>query len=314
MLVVSSMLDLIGRTPMVCLSALQESGEADIFAKLEYFNPCGSVKDRIGLSMIRAAERDGSLRPGGTVIEATAGNTGIAVALAGVQLGYRVIVVMPEGYAPEKMALVRALGAELVVTQGNTKIMGAVESAERIARETPGAILLQQFKNPANPLTHYETTAPEIWEQLEGRLDGIAIGAGSGGTFTGLARFFKERNPAAACYIVEPPGSLYGGNPYEAPHRVEGIGNSFWPDVLDRPLVDGVFTIPDHETYAMVDRLARLGILAASSSGASVCAAKRLARMLGEGKRVVTVLPDSSERYLRKYAYDGLVDGKPLDD
>ena len=304
----------IGRTPLVALTRIGRGLPVPVLVKCEHMNPGGSLKDRIALAIVDDAEARGVLRPGATLIEATAGNTGIAVALAGVQLGYRVIVVMPEGYAPEKMALVRALGAELVVTQGNTKIMGAVESAERIARETPGAILLQQFKNPANPLTHYETTAPEIWEQLEGRLDGIAIGAGSGGTFTGLARFFKERNPAAACYIVEPPGSLYGGNPYEAPHRVEGIGNSFWPDVLDRPLVDGVFTIPDHETYAMVDRLARLGILAASSSGASVCAAKRLARMLGEGKRVVTVLPDSSERYLRKYAYDGLVDGKPLDD
>ncbi len=313
MRVVSSMLDLVGNTPMIRLLAIKAPGEAEIYAKLEYLNPCGSVKDRIGLAMIRAAERDGRLRAGGTVVEATAGNTGIAVAFAGVQLGYRVIVVMPEGYAPEKMSLVKGLGAELVVTAGNTKISGAVEAAERIAAGLPGAVLLQQFNNPANPQVHYETTAAEIWEQMEGRVDGIALGAGSGGTFTGVARYLKERNPQVMCFVVEPPGSLFGGDPYEAPHRVEGIGNSFWPQVLDRTLMDGVFTIPDASTYSMVDRLARLGILAASSSGASVCGAKRLALMLGEGKRVVTILPDSSERYLRKYAYDGLVDGKPIE-
>ena len=313
MRVVSSMLDLVGNTPMIRLLAIKAPGEAEIYAKLEYLNPCGSVKDRIGLAMIRSAERDGRLRAGGTVVEATAGNTGIAVAFAGVQLGYRVIVVMPEGYAPEKMSLVKGLGAELVVTAGNTKISGAVEAAERIAAGLPGAVLLQQFNNPANPQVHYETTAAEIWEQMEGRVDGIALGAGSGGTFTGVARYLKERNPQVMCFVVEPPGSLFGGDPYEAPHRVEGIGNSFWPQVLDRTLMDGVFTIPDASTYSMVDRLARLGILAASSSGASVCGAKRLALMLGEGKRVVTILPDSSERYLRKYAYDGLVDGKPIE-
>ncbi len=312
MRVAQTMLDLIGRTPMVRLGGLEPPEGAEIYAKLEYFNPCGSVKDRIGLAMIRAAEREGRLKPGGTVVEATAGNTGIGVALAGIQLGYRVVIVMPEGYAPEKMALVRGLGAELVVTAGNTKIQKAVEEAERIAAAIPGAVLLQQFENPANPQIHYETTAAEIWEQMEGRIDGIAFGAGSGGTFSGVARFLKERNPHVRCVVVEPPGSLFGGNPHEAPHRVEGIGNSFWPKVLDRSLMDGVFTIPDTETYAMVDRLARLGILAASSSGAAAAGAVRLARELGKGRRVVTLLPDSSERYLRKYAYDGLVDGKPI--
>lgn len=313
MTVATSVLDLIGRTPMIRLDALREPGEAEIFTKLESFNPGGSVKDRIGLAMIRRAEASGELRPGGTVVEATAGNTGIGVALAGVGLGYRVVIVMPEGYAPEKMALVKGLGAELVVTKGNTKILGAVAEAERIAAATPGAVLLQQFENPANPQAHYETTGPEIWEQMEGRVDGIALGAGSGGTFTGVARALRERNSSVSCWVVEPPGSLFGGCPFEAPHRVEGIGNSFWPGVFDRSLVDGVFTIPDAETYAMVDRLGRMGLLAASSSGAAACGAKRLARMLGEGKRVVTLFPDSSERYLNKYPYDGLVDGKPIE-
>ena len=284
-----SVLDLIGGTPMIHLVALHEPGEADLFAKLEAFNPGGSVKDRIGLAMIRRAEASGALRPGGTVVEATAGNTGIGVALAGIQLGYRVVIVMPEGYAPEKMAVVRGLGAELVVTTGNTKILGAVAEAERIAARTEGAVLLQQFENPANPQAHYETTGPEIWEQMEGRVDGIALGAGSGGTFSGVARYLRERNPSAACWVVEPPGSLFGGCPFDAPHRVEGIGNSFWPSVFDRSLVDGVFTIPDAETYAMVDRLGKIGLLAASSSGAAACGARRLARMLGEGRRVVTL-------------------------
>lgn len=314
MRVVESVLDLVGRTPLFNLSALREPGEACIFAKLEFLNPCGSVKDRIGLAMILRAEREGALKPGGTVIEATAGNTGIGVALAGVQRGYRVIIVMPEGYAPEKMALVNGLGAELVVTPGNTKMLVAVARAEALAREIPGAVLLQQFKNPANPQVHYETTAAEIWEQMEGRVDGLAVGAGSGGTFTGIARFLKERTPQARCFVVEPPGSLFGGCPFEAPHRVEGIGNSFWPEVLDRSLVDGVFTIPDSETYSWVVRLGRMGLLVASSSGANLAGAKRLAKMLGANKRVVTVFPDSSERYLNKYKYDGLVDGKPIVD
>jgi O-acetylserine dependent cystathionine beta-synthase len=314
MRVVNNVTQLVGKTPMIHLEALREPGEAAIYAKLEFLNPGGSVKDRIGLAMIEAAERAGTLEAGGTVLEATAGNTGIAVALAGVQRGYRVIIVMPEGYAAEKMALVTGLGAELVVTPGNTKMSVAIEEAERLARSIPGAVHLRQFENPANPRAHYDTTGPEIWEQMEERVDGVAVGAGSGGTFTGVARFLKERNPAVVCYVVEPPGSLFGGEPYEAPHRVEGIGNAFWPEVLDRGLVDGVFTIPDSETYDWVDRLGRLGLLAASSSGANLAGAKRLARLLGEGKRVVTLFPDSSQRYLRKYAYDGLVDGEPIVD
>ncbi len=314
MKIVENVLDLVGHTPMIHLSALHEEGEARIYAKLEYLNPCGSVKDRIGLAMIQAAEAAGRLRPGGTVIEATAGNTGIGVALAGVQRGYRVIIVMPEGYAPEKMALVRGLGAELVLTPGADKIPGAVKKADELERAIEGAVHLRQFSNPANPQAHLETTAPEVWAQLNGRVDGIAVGAGSGGTFSGMASFLKARNTAVKCYVVEPPGSVFGGCPHDAPHRVEGIGNSFWPEVLDRSLMDGTFTIPDRETYDWVDRLGRLGILAGSSSGANMAGARRLARMLGPDKNVVTVFPDSSERYLNKYAYDGLVDGSPIED
>lgn len=313
MKVVENVLDLVGETPMLHLSALRERGEADIYAKLEYLNPGGSVKDRIGLAMIRAAEEAGKLGAGGTIIEATAGNTGIGVALAGVQRGYRVIIVMPEGYAPEKMALVRGLGAELILTPGDDKIPGAVRRADELERAIEGAVHLRQFSNPANPRAHLESTAQEVWVQLDGRVDGIAIGAGSGGTFSGLAGYLKARNPDVACYVVEPPGSVFGGCPHDAPHRVEGIGNSFWPEVLDRALMDGTFTIPDKETYDWVDRLGRMGVLAGSSSGANMAGAKRLARMLGPGKNVVTMFPDSSERYLNKYAYDGLVDGSPIE-
>jgi cysteine synthase len=310
--VVETVLDLIGRTPLMRLSALREAGEAEIFVKLEYLNPGGSVKDRIGVAMIRAAEADGRLKPGGTVVEATAGNTGIGVALAGVQRGYRVVIVMPEGFAPEKRILVKGLGAELVITPAEKRMAGAIERAGGIAAAIPGAVLLNQFQNPANPQVHYDTTAREIWEQLEGEVDGLAVGVGSGGTFTGLARYFKERNPACKAFVVEPPGSVFGGCPFDAPHRVEGIGNSFWPDALDRKLMDGVYTIPDGETYRWVDRLGRLGLLVASSSGANFAGAKRLARELGPNGRVVTVFPDSSERYLSKYRYEGLVDGEPV--
>ncbi|MEJ2422363.1 MAG: cysteine synthase family protein [Acidobacteriota bacterium] len=312
MKLVENVLDVIGNTPMIHLSAFKDDGEADIYAKLEYLNPAGSVKDRIGLAMVLDAENSGRLGPGGTVLEATAGNTGISVALAGIQRGYRVIIVMPQGYAPEKMALVQGLGAELVLTPAADKMPGAIAKAEELAKSIPGAVPLRQFTNPANPQAHYNTTAPEIWEQMGGNVDGIAVGAGSGGTFTGLARYFKERNPDLLAYVVEPPGSLFGGNPFDAPHRVEGIGNNFWPDTLDRSLMDGVFTIPDEDTYGWVNALGRLGILAASSSGANLAGAKRLAKQLGEGKRVVTLFPDSSERYLNKYCYDGKVDGKAL--
>lgn len=312
MRVVESVVELIGRTPMIRLGALKEEGEADVFAKLEYLNPGMSVKDRTALGLIRDAEERGELKPGGTVLEATAGNTGVGLALVGAARGYRVVIVMVEGYAREKMVLIRGLGGEVVLVPHEAGIQGAVAKAEELARTIPGAVPMRQFASPANPRIHYETTGPEIWEQMEGRVDGIALGVGTGGTFCGVARFLKERDPNVTCWGVEPPDSIYGGTDGRGEHMVEGIGNSWFPATFDRTLADGIFTVPHSESYAMVDRLGRMGLPAAASSGAAVAGAKRLARALGEGKRVVTILSDPSERYFSKYVYDGLYEGRRI--
>ena len=312
MRVVDNVVDLIGKTPMVRLKALWEPGEADVYAKLEFLNPGMSVKDRTALGLITSAERDSSLRPGGTIIEATAGNTGVGLALVGVSKGYRVIIVMVEGYAKEKMILVRGLGGELEIVPQEKGMAGAVARADELAASIPGAVMMRQFDNLANPQIHYETTGPEIWEQLAGKVDGVALGAGTGGTFTGVSRFIKEKNPKALCFVIEPPDSIFGGGDGNAEHMVEGIGNHWWPKALDRSLMDGVFTIPHRESYAMLDRLGKIGLLGAPSSGANVSGAKRLAKILGEGKNVATLLTDPSERYFSKYVYDGLYEGKPI--
>lgn len=312
MQVVESVVELIGRTPMVRLGGLKEPGEADIWAKLEYLNPGMSLKDRTALGLIRAAEESGALEPGGTILEATAGNTGVGLALVGVSRGYRVVIVMVDGYAREKMVLIRGLGGEIVLVPHDAGIPGAVAKVDELARTIPGAVPMRQFESAANPRVHYETTGPEIWEQLGERVDGVAIGAGTGGTFSGVARFLKEKDPAVRCWAVEPPDSIYGGSDGKGEHKVEGIGNAFFPATFDRSLADGVFTIPHAESYAMVDALGRMGLPAGASSGAAVAGAKRLARMLGEGKRVVTLLSDPAERYFSKYVFDGLYEGHPI--
>ncbi len=312
MRVVESVVELIGQTPMIRLGALKEPGEADVFAKLEYLNPGMSVKDRTALGLVRAAEESGALRPGGTILEATAGNTGVGLALVGVSRGYRVVIVMVEGYAREKMVLIRGLGGEIVLVPHEAGIAGAVAKAAELATTIPGAVPMRQFENPANPRVHYETTGPEIWEQLGGRVDGMALGVGTGGTFTGVARFLKEKDPSLTCWGVEPPDSIYGGTGGMGEHMVEGIGNAFFPATFDRSLADGIFTIPHRESYATVDALGRMGLPAGASSGAAVAGAKRLARRLGEGKRVVTLLTDPSERYFSKYLYDGLYEGRRI--
>ena len=236
MRVVENVVELIGRTPMIRLGALKEPGEADVFAKLEYLNPGMSVKDRTALGLVRAAEESGALKPGGTILEATAGNTGVGLALVGVSRGYRVVIVMVEGYAREKMILIRGLGGEIVLVPHEAGIQGAVAKAAELAASIPGAVPMRQFENPANALVHYETTGPEIWEQLEGRVDGIAIGVGTGGTFSGIARFLKEKDPAIRCWGVEPPDSIYGGTGGNGEHMVEGIGNKLVPGhVRPRP-------------------------------------------------------------------------------
>jgi len=275
-------------------------GGGRIYAKLEFLNPGGSVKDRIGVGMIARAEKAGLLKKGGTIIEPTAGNTGIGLALAGVRMGYRVILCVPENFSTEKREVMRALGGEVELTPARGGMQGAIDRAEELARSIPNSYVPQQFKNVFNSESHYETTAPEIWEQMDGRIDGFVAGAGTGGTFTGIARFLRERNPKVYCAIVEPQGSVLGGGK-AGKHEVEGIGSSFIPPVLDMSLANEVITIPDDEAFPMVGRLAaEEGVLGGSSAGANVEAALRVAEKLGTNKRVVTIIPDAAERYMSK--------------
>lgn len=289
---------------MVRLHRIGGGDAAEIFAKLEFLNPGFSVKDRIGVGMIERAEKAGLLEPGGTIIEPTAGNTGVGLALAGVQKGYRVILCVPENFSTEKREVMQALGGELILTSAEGGIREAIEKAEELAASIPGAYVPQQFRNQFNAESHYETTGPEIYEQMDGRIDAFVTGAGSGGTFTGVARYLREKIPGLFCAIVEPQGSVLGGRQEAGPHDVEGIGASFFPPVLDMSLADEVITIVDPPAYAMVARLAREeGILGGSSAGANVAAALEVARRLGPGKRVVTVIPDAAERYMSKGIY-----------
>jgi cystathionine beta-synthase (O-acetyl-L-serine) len=298
---VTTVLDLIGNTPIVQLTRIPKSTDASIFVKLENLNPGGSVKDRIGVGMIARAERDGVLKPGGTIIEPTAGNTGIALALVGVRMGYRVILCVPENFSIEKREIMKALGGELELTPTDDGMKGAIARAEQLAKEIPNAYIPQQFVNVSNSESHYETTAPEIYEQMEGRIDAFVAGAGTGGTFTGVAQFLRERIPGVYCVVVEPQGSILKGGE-AGPHEVEGIGaSSFIPPVLDLSLADEIIQIEDEPAFAMVKRLAREeSILGGSSSGANVAAAMQVARRLGAGKRIITLIPDPAERYISK--------------
>jgi len=296
---------LVGETPMLQMKKLAPPGSADIFAKLEYLNPGGSVKDRAAIGLIARAEREGKLKRGGTVIEATAGNTGIGLALIGVSRGYKVRLFVPEKFSEEKVIIMRALGAEVTRTPEAEGMQGAIDRAKALAATDPSAFMAAQFENPANPDYHYETTAHEIFEQMEGRIDAITVGSGTAGTFTGIARFLKERLPRVHTVLVETEGSVYaGGQP--GPHKVEGIGSSFIPKNFDRTVCDEVMMVTDVEAFAMVKELAvREGVLGGSSSGANVYAAVQIAKRLGAGKRVVTLIPDSAERYLSKKIFEG---------
>ncbi len=252
--------------------------------------------------MTGAGERAGWTGPGSTLVAPTAGNTGIALALVGGLRGYRVILVVPEGFAQEKSLLMEALGAEVVRTPAAEKMLGAIRRAEAIVASTPGAFCPQQFANPANPEVHYRTTGPELLAQLGGRADAVCLGAGSGGTVTGVARCFKERSPATRIVLVEPKGSVFGGGP-PGDYKIEGIGNAFVPGTLDLTVVDEVMDVEDAEAFEMVRKLAREeGILAGSSGGAAVAASVRVAARLGEASRVATIVPDGLERYLSKLA------------
>lgn len=302
--VAESIFDLVGRTPMVRLRALEPEHGAEIWAKLEFFSPGGSIKDRAALGIVLDAERRGVLRPGSTIVEATAGNTGIGLALIGVNRGYKVRLFVPEGFAEEKCILMRGLGAEVQRTPEAEGMAGAIRRALEFEQRTEGAFAALQFENPANPDFHELTTAVEIWEQVGGHLDAWVAGVGSAGTFTGMARCFKKRRPEILTVAVETQGSvLQGGEP--GPHKVEGIGVAFVPATFDRTVCDRIVKVMDKPAFAMVKRLAReAGVFAGSSAGAMLCAAIQISQELGPGKRVVTVIPDSAERYLSK----GLLD------
>ncbi|MGH9546535.1 MAG: cysteine synthase A [Terriglobales bacterium] len=296
---------LVGDTPILQLKKLVPADAAGVFAKLEYLNPGGSVKDRAASGIILRAEADGQLKPGGTIVEATAGNTGIGLALIGVQRGYHVVLFVPERFSEEKVTIMRALGAQVTRTPDAEGMPGAIRRANEFASGHDGAFMAGQFENPANPAYHYETTAPEIFEQMEGQVDALVIGAGTAGTFTGVARFMKERLPNVLAYAVETQGSILGGGK-PGPHKVEGIGASFIPGNFDRSVCDEVLMVTDADAFAMVKELAaREGVLSGSSGGANVVAAMRVAAWLGPGKRVVTMIPDSAERYLSKKIFAG---------
>jgi cysteine synthase A len=305
MRVVQNILDLVGQTPMVRLRRLEAvNGSAEIWVKLEYLNPGGSIKDRAALGIVLDAERRGVLLPGGTIVEATAGNTGVGLALIGVNRGYKVMLYVPEQFAEEKCKLMRGLGATVVRTPEAEGMAGAIRRALQFERETPGAFAALQFENPANPDFHEQTTAAEIWEQMSGQVDAWVSGVGSAGTFTGIARFFKKQRTGILTVAVEPQGSVLEGGE-QGPHKVEGIGVSFIPATFDRSVCDRVMKVMDDPAMAMVKRLSvEEGVFAGSSAGAMLCAAVDVARELGAGKRVVTVIPDSAERYLSK----GLLD------
>jgi cysteine synthase A len=297
--------ELVGQTPMLHLRRLSPEGGGQIYAKLEYLNPGGSVKDRAAIGIIRQAERDGRLREGSTIVEATAGNTGIGLALIGVNRGYRVIFCVPEHFSAEKIKVMKALGAEVLRTPEKDGMKGAIAKAKEIAAGIKDSFVALQFENQANPEYHYETTAEEIWEQMEHKIDAIAIGIGTGGTFSGVARFMKQKNPNIRCVSVESQGSiLQGGEP--GPHKVEGIGVSFIPYTYDGKVADEVIMVQDEDAFDMVKQLARKeGVLAGSSAGANVFAAVQTARRMSPEKRIVTVIPDSAERYLSKNIFEG---------
>lgn len=296
---------LVGQTPMLQLKRVVPSGAAEVYAKLEYLNPGGSVKDRAAIGIIRRAEQEGRLKPGGMIVEATAGNTGIGLALIGVNRGYKVALFVPETFSEEKVMIMRALGAEVTRTPDDEGMTGAINRAKELTARNGNAFMASQFENPANPDYHYETTASEIFEQMEGQVDAIAIGAGTAGTFTGIARYMKERLPKVFTVAVETQGSVLGGG-QPGKHKVEGIGASFIPKNFDKSVCDQVLMVTDVDAFGMVKRLAaEEGVLGGSSAGANVFASVEIAKRLGPGKRVVTMIPDSAERYLSKKIFEG---------
>jgi len=291
--------ELIGRTPLVRLNRLSPTGGATIYGKVEFFNPGGSVKDRICLNMINEAERLGALKPGGTIVEPTSGNTGIGLALVAAVRGYKLILVMPESMSMERASLLSSYGAQLVLTPAWEGMKGSIREAESIIAQNPSYFMPDQFSNPANPAMHKRTTALEILESLDGKIDAFVAAVGTGGTITGCGEVFKERNAKVKVIAVEPAGSpvLSGGEP--GPHKIQGIGAGFIPKVLNRAILDRVMTVTDDEAYQTAKQLSKKeGLLVGISAGANVFASQKVAQELGPGKNVVTILCDTGERYI----------------
>ena len=299
-MIYKSVSELIGKTPLVELTKIEEGLNARILAKLEFFNPAGSVKDRVAKNMIEKAEKEGKLKPGSVIIEPTSGNTGIGIAAVAASKGYRAVIVMPETMSVERQRLMKAYGAELVLTEGVLGMQGAIAKAEEIAESIEGSIIAGQFTNPSNPEAHYLTTGPEIWEDTEGNIDFFVAGIGTGGTITGVGKYLKEKNPEIKIIGVEPSNSPFISKGEAGPHGLQGIGAGFKPEILDTDIIDEIITVSENEAYNAGRALARCeGILTGITSGASLFASLIIAsRPENEGKTVVALLPDTGERYL----------------
>lgn len=300
--------ELIGRTPLLRLVNLEkaENAQANIIAKVEFFNPAGSVKDRVANAMIAEAEKSGVLKPGATIIEPTSGNTGIGLASVGTAKGYKVILTMPETMSVERRNLVKAYGAEVVLTEGTKGMTGAIEKAEELKNETDGAVILGQFVNPANPKAHYETTGPEIWQDTDGKVDVFVAGVGTGGTLSGVGKYLKEQNPNVKIVAVEPETSPVLSKGTAGAHKIQGIGAGFVPKTLDTDIYDEIITVPNEAAFEIGNKIAKTeGILVGISSGAAVWAALQLAKRDElKGKNIVALLPDTGERYLSTALFD----------
>lgn len=298
-----SMQELIGNTPLVKINNIELPENVNLFVKLELYNPAGSVKDRVGKAMLDDAEERGLIKPGGTIIEGTAGNTGLGIAFAALNRGYKVIFVVPEKFSQEKQILMHALGAEIVHTPEEDGMLGAAAKAEELKAQIPGAVALGQFKNPANPKIHHDTTGPEIYKALDGHIDHFVAGAGSGGTYSGAVRYLKEQDPDIKGILADPVGSTMGGGEH-APYKIEGIGNDFIADTMDMSLVDRIYKINDDEAYAGSRLLAsKEGIIAGSSTGAAFAAVQKLIADGAVGN-IVFIAPDRGDRYFSKKLFE----------
>lgn len=306
--ILNSVLDLVGGTPIMELKSLEKymSAEGRILAKLEYFNPAGSIKDRVAKQMIEDAQKDGKLTKGSTIIEFTSGNTGIGLAAMAVAMGYKCVIIMPDTMSVERRILIKAYGAEVVLSDGSKGMAGAIELAEEIQRKTPGSIIAGQFVNSSNPKAHYLTTGPEIWNDTDGDVDVFVASVGTGGTLTGTARYLKEKNPKIKVFAVEPASSPLLSEGKSGAHKIQGIGANFVPEILDTDIYDGIITVTDDDAYKTANALAKTeGLLVGISSGAATWAAVKISKMSEfKDKNIVVILPDSGDRYISAGVYE----------